>query len=138
MARHIHVQEKMRERCRLSSIRHNRLIQKQVAVMDLKSIPMIVEWAALKRIQGVIQLDQAYYPEIYESIIFINAPMYFTAIWAIIKPWLDPLVLQRVQIHGTNYYDALKQSIDEEVIPVELGGKNTNFSWVAPTNCTDI
>ncbi len=136
--RHIRQQELMRERCRLASIRNNRLIQKQVVVMDLKSLPMFVEWAAMKSLHSIIQIDEAFYPETLKTVFVINAPVYFTAIWAVVKPWLDPLVLQKVQILGANYYETMKNYIDEEMIPVESGGQNTNFSWIYPTNFTDF
>lgn len=133
-ARHIRQQEIVRERCRLSSIRRGRLIEKGIVIMDLKGIPVFVEWACFKSLKEVITIDEAYYPETLKNLFVINAPVYFKALWAIVKPWLDPLTLEKIQICGENYYPVLSKYIDDDVLPVEYGGKNNNFSWVSPTN----
>jgi hypothetical protein len=134
--RHIRLQERMRQKCRDSSARHGRIIEKQVVIMDLKGVPVFVEWACFKSLKEVIGIDEGFYPETLKNLFVINAPVYFTALWAIVKPWLDPLTLQKIQILGENYYPTLSKYIDDDVLPVEYGGKNENFYWTSPQNET--
>lgn len=136
-ARHIRQQELMRQRCRTATLRNGRPIEKGVVVMDMKGVPIFVEWACFKSLKEVIGIDEAFYPETLRTLFVINAPVYFTALWAIVKPWLDPLTLQKIQILGEDFYPTLSKYISEETIPVELGGKKADFSWVQPTNFID-
>lgn len=53
----------------------------------------------------------------------INAPMLFTAVWSIVKAFLDEVTLAKIQILGSSYKSKLLEIIDEENLPVEFGGK---------------
>eukprot|EP01031_Cornospumella_fuschlensis_P027297 gene27297-32969_t len=133
--RHIGQQNHMtKRRFAQAAEKHNKHINKQVVVMDLKGLPMAPEWAALKNLHRVITLDQDFFPETLGLILVINAPYYFTVIWAVVKPWLDPMVLEKVNIVGSNYQDVLKTHIDEQYIPVEFGGSCEYFAWKTPEN----
>jgi hypothetical protein len=133
-ARHIRQQEMMQERCRKASFKHGKVIEKQVVVFDMKGVPVFVEWAAFKSLKAVIDIDEAFYPETLKNLFVINAPIYFTALWRIVRPWLDELTVQKIQIMGEDFYPTLSKYIADDVLPVEFGGKKTDFSWVDPTN----
>lgn len=47
----------------------------------------------------------------------VNSPLIFRAIWAIIKPWLHPVTLSKIQIIGSAK-EAIKK-MNEEGIPIE-------------------
>ena len=64
----------------------------------------------------------------------INAPIYFTAIWAMVRPWIDAVTVEKIQIFGSNYGDALKTYVNLDQIPVEYGGTNESFPWTSPLN----
>ena len=81
----------------------------------------------------MLKSDETYYPETLKKVFIINAPMYFTAVWTVVKPWLDPVVLSKIEILGTNYLPSLLNMIDIEEIPVELGGKKV-VEWAPPGN----
>lgn len=42
--------------------------------------------------------DQDNYPEMLGRICIINAPMVFKAIWALVKPLLNPRTLSKIQV----------------------------------------
>lgn len=54
----------------------------------------------------------------------INAPMLFSGVWAIVKPWLDDKTKAKIKILGSGYKKALLEYIDEENLPEFLGGKS--------------
>lgn len=55
----------------------------------------------------------------------INAPSSFTAIWAVMRPWLAKETVEKVSVFGTNYRPALLELVDAENLPATLGGTCT-------------
>jgi hypothetical protein len=49
-------------------------------------------------ISTLTKYDQDNYPEMLGRICIINAPMVFKAIWALIKPLLNPRTLSKIQV----------------------------------------
>lgn len=54
----------------------------------------------------------------------INAPMLFSGVWAIVKPWLDDKTKAKIKILGSGYKKTLLEYVDEENLPDFLGGKS--------------
>jgi hypothetical protein len=134
--RHIRVMELLRERCRKSSARLGKRVEQQVIIMDFKGGPMLVEWACLKSLQEVMTIDEAYYPDTIKHMFVINAPSYFSYLFNIIKPWMNPLDVKKIMILGEQkeFLPVLLKYIDENEIPVEYGGNNVEFGWKPPSN----
>ena len=107
---------------------------KMVVVLDLKSLPILLSSTTLRLIRRTISSDELYYGEGLHTLVVINAPVYFTAIWAVIKPWLDPITLKKVRICGSSFLDVLQSIIPIENIPVEYGGTKNDFFWSFPEN----
>ena len=53
----------------------------------------------------------------------VNSPMLFSAVWAMVKVWLDPKTREKIHIIGSNYKKQLFAEVDEENLPEFLGGK---------------
>ena len=51
-----------------------------------------------------------------------NVSWAFSAVWAIVKPWLDEVTVAKIVILGAGYKDALMQQIPKENLPMEFGG----------------
>ncbi len=79
----------------------------------------------------LINLLQNFYPESFALGLMINAPWVFNSCWYIIKPWLDPVVQNK--IHFINNFDDLSQFIDPDVIPKRLNGNHPDFDYIPPT-----
>lgn len=53
----------------------------------------------------------------------INAPWAFTAVWAVIKPWLDEVTVAKIDIiSGRQVKEKLLAQIEPQNLPVEFGG----------------
>lgn len=53
----------------------------------------------VKRLMSMLtKYDQDNYPEMLGRICIINAPMVFKAIWALVKPLLNPRTLSKIQV----------------------------------------
>ena len=67
-------------------------------------------------------IGQDRYPECMGKFYIINAPWAFSAVWSIIKPWLDEVTVSKVEILGSGYKDKLLEQIPVENLPKEFGG----------------
>jgi hypothetical protein len=54
----------------------------------------------------------------------LNAPYGFSTVFSMIKPFLDPVTVEKIHILGRNYQEELLQQIPAENLPVSLGGKS--------------
>lgn len=136
--RHVRQQEYMfRVRCKRASDYYKKHIDRQVIVMNLNSISYALHTAALSVFKRTLTMDEAYYPERLEVLYMINAPWFFTGIWAMVKPWIDPVTANKIHIIGGNYMDTLREHIDDSQIPAEWGGKRENFPWQYPESRTE-
>ena len=52
----------------------------------------------------------------------INAPWAFSAVWTVIKPWLDEVTVKKIDILGGSYKDTLLKQIPAQNLPKEFGG----------------
>ena len=71
------------------------------------------------------KVAQDYYPETMGQCFVVNAPMVFSALYAIIKGFLDERTRSKVRIMGSNYRPVLLEHIDAENLPEFLGGTCT-------------
>ena len=74
---------------------------KHTLVVDLHGVSLSLtkssKRALLKRIFDV---GTHYYPETMWKIYVVNTPMLFRGIWAIVKPWLHPITVAKVNLLG--------------------------------------
>eukprot|EP00760_Papus_ankaliazontas_P029095 PhM_4_TR4137/c0_g1_i1/m.69913 len=72
----------------------------------------------------IAAIDQDNYPESVARFFIINAPMLFSAVWAIVKNFVDENTRQKIFIFGTSgYRDTMLKFIDEKFLPHCAGGK---------------
>lgn len=101
-------------------------ISQTLAIMDLKGVGLRHLSGDVKRILSEITtIDQNNYPETLGKTLIINAPTVFRAIWAIVKPMLDPRTLAKIEVCPSDYLPILTKWIDIDNIPAYLGGKSS-------------
>eukprot|EP00808_Paulinella_micropora_P017648 g14244.t1 len=64
----------------------------------------------------------AHYPNRMKCTIVINANWAFTGVWQIVKMFLHPDTLAKVQVHGRSYQKALLEKIEASQLPAIYGG----------------
>lgn len=99
---------------------------KHTMLVDLHNISMSMLMGKKKNLmKKIFDIGSTYYPETMFKIYLVNAPMVFRAIWAIIKPWLHPITVAKVNILGSSK-EAVKKLEQDGVplasIPTWLGG----------------
>ena len=130
--RHIRQQEMAVRRMHFYSKKFGHLVESQIIVFNLANLSYALDTNALSAFRKTLAIDQDYYPERLHTLFMINAPWFFTAVWAIISPWIDPVTANKIKIIGSDYLPALQELIDDEQIPVELGGKCDHVIWEWP------
>lgn len=129
------------------SKKHNKNIYQQVVIFDLKDLTYSLDTRTLSVFSQCTTMDNKYYPERLHRCYMINAPWYpplpsplfistsfryFTAIWSLLQPFIDPVTRQKIRILGSNFLEELREVLDDNQIPVEYGGKWQDIRWSWP------
>jgi len=61
----------------------------------------------MRLLKMIIQVSTARYPECLGKYWIINSPLMFTAIWGIIKAWIDEKTKKKISVIGGNYMQTL-------------------------------
>jgi hypothetical protein len=119
-------------------------------VFDLQGVGMAPDFFGIEYVRKMFEIDQKYYPERLNHLIFINAPCklsisdelmscllqfylgYFSALFALISPWIDPVTSEKIKVLRGDYLQTLTEHIDEDQIPETFGGSMKNVPWRWP------
>jgi len=105
-----------------SSKAAGRTIDQAFVIVDLKGFSLHQFWQVKSLARSSFQVSQDYFPETMGQLAIVNAPVSFTFIWSIIKPWLSKETVAKVDILGSDYQEVLLDWIDKENLPASLGG----------------
>lgn len=103
-----------------SSVGHP--VETYCTILDLGGVSLSNFYRVRDYVSAASAIGQDRYPETMGKFYIINAPWAFSAVWAIVKPWLDEVTVAKIEILGGNYKDALLQQIPKENLPREFGG----------------
>lgn len=104
----------------------DRNITTSLNIIDLSGFGMHL-WTkkTMGLLKRLLSIMQDYYPESMGKLLLINAPFIFTAVYAVIKGWLDERTTKKISILGSSYMSTLSELVDDDQIPDFLGGKST-------------
>ncbi|KAJ1848325.1 phosphatidylinositol transfer protein csr1 [Coemansia sp. RSA 486] len=104
-------------------------IERVCLIMDLTDHSNAnMDWPFVKTF---LKFLEAYYPECLGICIVYNGPWWFSGVWKLISPLLDPVVASKVQF--AQKPEGLLKFIDEKQLLQSRGGKNAyKFSYVKP------
>lgn len=91
-------------------------------ILDLGGVALSNFYRVKDYVSEASSIGQNRYPETMGKFYIINAPWAFSAVWAIIKPWLDPVTVAKIDILGSGYKETLLKQIPAENLPKEFGG----------------
>jgi hypothetical protein len=98
-------------------------VETSCTILDLDGVSLTNFYRVKDYVMQASSIGQDRYPECMGKFYIVNAPWTFSAVWSIIKPWLDEVTVAKINILGGSYKDTLLQQIDEENLPKVLGGK---------------
>jgi hypothetical protein len=115
---------------------YNCRVEQMTLIMDLKgiSIGVVTNSKIRSYIGKATEIGNIYYPEGLAKTFIINSPWYFSAMWAIIKLWLDKSTKKKFSICGSSFKKQLLEFIPSDQLPIFLGGtkEGSIHSWVLP------
>ena len=98
----IYNKEATRSLCRELSHSGGRRVYKVAIILDLTGLSMQhASRAFLGLLQSYITQFNNAYPEFMSAMYFINAPLVFNAVWALVRPMIDPEILAKVHVYGS-------------------------------------
>lgn len=111
-----------------ASARSGKLVDKMCNIVDITGISLkILSPRAHEMFKRVQKTDQQMYPEMLAVTYVLNAPLAFRIIWRIIRVCLPQRERAKVRVlpGGSKGLAELKKYVDEEFIPVQMGGSCT-------------
>ena len=101
--------------------RSNPMEEKVTILFDLSGFSLAcMDYEVVQMIINILQYN---YPEILALGIILNAPMLFSACWAVIKPWLDPVTAAKIIFTKPAQ---LNDYIDLSELPIDVAGLPTS------------
>lgn len=97
-------------------------VETSCTILDLKGVKILKAWSFKEYIQKAAEIGQNRYPETMGKFYIINAPFGFESLWSWIKPWLDPVTVEKIAILSRDSKDKLLAQIPPENLPKDLGG----------------
>lgn len=92
-------------------------------ILDLGNVSLSNFYLVKDYVSAAASIGQNRYPEMMGKFYIINASWTFSAIWAIIRPWLDEVNAAKVEIAGGGYKKVLLKQIPKENLPKKFGGE---------------
>ena len=117
-------------------------VETSCTILDLANVSLSNFYRVKDYVMQAAKIGQDRYPETMGKFFIINAPWAFTAVWQVIKPWLDEVTVAKIDILGSSYKDKLLAQVPAENLPKEFGGKcecagGCSLSDAGPWNPTD-
>lgn len=108
-------------------------VSKAVYLADTTTLTLRQTWNIRGWVQSITGLLATCYPEVVDKIYVLNAPSYFSRIWALIKSFVDPTTAKKLVIVPQNDTLAtLLEVMDIESIPERYGGKSKAKNAMVP------
>ena len=100
-------------------------VHRMCNIVDMKGASMrLASRKAMDVFKGIAAVDQDNYPETMGATYVVNAPWVFTAVWKLVRVFLDDGVTAKVHIlgEGEPTRKALREAVDPAQLPAFLGG----------------
>lgn len=106
-------------------------IEQCYTILDMKGVALSQASTVVPFVRETAKIAQDYYPEMMGKMIIINSPMLFRGAFTLVKPFLDPVTLSKIEILGGSYKSVLEKDVSPENIPDIFGG-----SCACPGGCS--
>jgi len=98
-------------------------VETYCTILDLGNISISSFYRVKDYVMQASSVGQNRYPETMGKFFIINVPWTFSAVWSIIKPWLDEVTVKKINILSGAYRDELLKQIPIENLPKQFGGE---------------
>jgi hypothetical protein len=105
-----------------------RRIDRNITILDVKGFGVMRMTKSDTRafLNMATKVAQDFYPECQGKMFIVNTGWSFSALWAIVKIWLDEKTKKKISVLGSSYMKEITKYVDPSQIPESLGGSNPN------------
>ncbi|CAL1296156.1 unnamed protein product [Larinioides sclopetarius] len=121
--------EKIKKRLKYKSVQLGKSVNQSIYIYNLENMTLAkaTHRQSVELFAEGIQIFQDNYPEFLKKIYIINASVYFTIAFPIIKRILSGAVIDKIEVYGKEgWQQLLLDVIDADVLPAFLGGNRTD------------
>jgi len=98
-------------------------VETSCTILDLNGVSLTNFYRVKDFVMQAASIGQDRYPETMGKFYIVGAPWAFSAVWSMVKPWLDAVTVAKIHILSSSYQETLLKQIDEENLPSIFGGK---------------
>lgn len=111
----------------ICSERVGKRIDKIDIIFDLNEVNFLTFFDSnVKKLIGMTsQISQDFFPEGLNKALIINASLFFSGVWSIIKAFLDKETLNRFGLYKKDYQKYIDQLMEKEQQPQFFGGQDS-------------
>jgi hypothetical protein len=103
-----------------------RLIEQSLTVLDMDGIGVSILGGKVKQFVKIASdIGQNYYPEMLGTMYLINTGFFFSALWTLVKGFIDEKTRKKIKVEGSSYQKKLLELVEPENLPKFLGGSCT-------------
>jgi hypothetical protein len=101
----------------------NKFIEQSIVILDMDGIGLGILTGKVKEFMKIASdLAQNYYPETLYKMFLINTSFFFSAVWTIVKGFIDEKTRNKINVEKSSYQKKLLEYIDADNLPAFLGG----------------
>ena len=106
-----------------------RRIDRNITILDVKGFGVMRMTKSDTRafLNMATTVAQDFYPECQGKMFIVNTGWSFSALWAIVKIWLDEKTKKKISVLGSSYMKEITKYVDASQLPQSLGGDNPNL-----------
>jgi len=96
-------------------------------IFDMENVGTKSLWRpGIQMYLHLVKVLEDNYPEMMKRLFVVNAPRIFPLLWKICRPMISEDMKNKIHVLGGNFREVLLQHIDEDQLPVFLGGIQTD------------
>ena len=81
-------------------------------------------WKVVPLLKALARTVECHYPELVDHITLFNVPRAASAVYSVVRGFLDPVTAGKIELHPGVPYGRFAELLTEDVVPVEYGGRN--------------
>lgn len=114
------------------SIKMHKPVEQLLTIVDMRGFTVSQINSKLKAfLTAMSSITQNYYPELLGKLLFINASAFFSVLWQMLSPLLDPKTLSKITVISskTESRARILELVDADQLPMFLGGTCPDDTW---------
>lgn len=103
-----------------------KIIEQSLAILDMEGIGISILSGKTKEFVKIASdIGQNYYPEMLGQMFLINTSFFFSAVWTIVKGFVDEKTRNKICVEKSSYQKKLLELVEADNLPSFLGGNCT-------------